>query len=72
MTLEKHKLGYFVRVENYAEMQKYRSLFAFFGFVFGSTEIVGVALSEKFSKMPIEKVFEEMKKMKELINFFKQ
>ena len=69
MTLEKHKLGYFVRVENYAEMQKYRSLFSFFGLVFGSTEIVGVALSEKYSVQSTEEVINEMK---ELLDSFKQ
>lgn len=69
MTLEKHKLGYFIRVENYADMQRYRSLFSFFGFVFGSTEIVGVALSEKYSVQPTEEVINEMK---ELLDSFKQ
>lgn len=71
MTLEKHKLGYFIRVNSYAEMQRYRSLFSFFGFVFGSEEIVGVALNNKFSAMPIENVICEMKKMKELFDSFK-
>ena len=71
MTLEKHKLGYYIRVNSYAEMQRYRSLFAFFGLVFGSDEVVGVALNEKFSKMPIENVINEMKKMKELLDSFK-
>lgn len=69
MTLEKHKLGYFVRVENYAQAMKYRSLFSFFGLVFGSSEIVGVALNEKYSVQPTEEVINEMK---ELLDSFKQ
>lgn len=72
MTLEKHKLGYYVRVNSYAEMQRYRSLFAFFGFVFGSTEIVGVALNKKYSAMSIEEVKIEILKLKELFDSFKQ
>lgn len=72
MTLEKHALGYYIRIENYAEIQRYRSLFSFFGFVFGSDEIVGVSLSTKYSAMSIEEVKIEILKMKELFDSFKQ